>query len=227
MKCRHGSLIFFILLLLFCPALMAAPPETGTNPNGLTVEGDNGLTVILKPSSDMSSYEFGFSATPVTQWTTNPTEISSSFTLQPFLDKETGVSYATLKTGQNLYVYWRMYTLKGITLSLSQSGALTLVENKTGENAPSVSTIDWGVYWKGEAVAEESPAALDPVAQGNTPKLHSSKAGSVVLRDFAKMLTLQNNAGSVQLFIKTDSIEGKSVSGTYKGSLVLEVKVNQ
>ena len=193
--------IFMTLVMLFiAPLLFSASGQT------INV-GDSSIIVQLMTNSDMSSYDLGFSQTPVTQWSTKATPITSSISLAPILDPNSGEFYATLdeSTRQEIYVYWRMYTLKTVTLNLKIGARMN--NNKNQDK------LDWYVDW------------ADPNSS-TSPKLSSKTAGNVVaVQKLPALLTLQGVAGSKKLDIYTDKLLEKSTVGTYSANLVLTVVV--
>ena len=221
LKMSAFTLILLLSAILMCTPLLAGQPQ-------LKITGDQNFDVILKPTPDMSSYEFGFSTTPVVQWNSNPVHSSGKFTLNPYLDHVTGDSFATVDESLKIYVYWKMYTLKGITLNLSIPGPLAI------KGAPeSTPKLDWYVFWGSAATVSEDASVPAPAIELEQPKLMTNvkepeKAVlSATIRKFDRFLTLQTIAGSIELKIVTGSLEGMSVSGMYEGSIQLEVVVTE
>ena len=194
--------LLLAIAAIFISSLSFAAPTT--------VEvGSSMLSVMLNSQSDMSSYDFGFSSTPVTQWSTKATPVAERMPLIPVLDANTGKFYASLaeKDGQTLYVYWRLYSLKTVTLKLSINGPMV--------NSSTQEPLRWFADWK-------DPAMPNPTE----PKLDSNKPNTLVtVQTCPALLTLQAVAGSKKLHVFTENLLDKSTLGTYSGTITLTVEV--
>ena len=197
MKCIKMFLKFIILFVT--PLLFSAS----------VVVGSSEIIAELKSNSDMSSYDLGFSASPVTQWSTKATPVGDKISLAPIMEPTTGKFYATFdeKKRDDLYVYWRLYSLDTVTFSLAIEGPMVNSLNPQD-------TLHWNVDWN------------DP-GSNVSPKLNSdTKKGPEVVHVCVPLLTLQGVAGSKELSVYTDNLLDKSTEGVYSANLVLTVAVN-
>lgn len=196
---KYMKMFMTLAMLSIAPLLFSAPVVKEV--------GNSEIIVELKSNSQMSSYDLGFSATPVTQWSTKATPVRDRIPLVPVLDPKTGGFRATFdeQKGDALYVYWRLYSLDSITFSLEILGPM-----KNGNDR-----LHWYVDW-------------DNPESKNNPKLASTKGdrGPLTVYTYIPLLTLQGVAGSKQINVYTDNLLEKSTVGTYKADLQLKVVVN-
>ena len=185
------------------------------------VGADGKLTVQLKPTTDMSHYDFGFSSIPVLQWATKAIAPDETMALAPFMDPETGNFIATFDETRNqeLFVYWRLYSLDTVELKLSIDGHMVNSVDRSD-------TLRWFINWFDDNAANNANATLKDAIASTPPKLDSNKANTPVLvKRCEKLLTLQPNAGCKQIYVFTDNLLNKSIVGVYNGSIVLTVEV--
>ena len=205
--------VFVLVLLLAAGMVFAATSESFS---GITSGAEEGAKVQIRLPLESGSGEsaftsviVGFSTTAVEKKDTIDATVTPVADGTPIdlIPDESGA--AKLETGK-LYAYWQMSTPESVTVSLSQSGALS------GDK--SANKINWTV--------NAAEATGDTKTIGTTEAVeHTYGTESIELFKLTESSnTVQKKQGSCALVIATENYEGKTIDD-YAADLVLKVTI--